>query len=101
MFERSKTILQKGFDEYKMYNLAESDNILDFIPVEGGKDLCGVYLKRDIIVPLTETEKENIKISLDLPEIIKKDTPKDSEIGFIKIYCQKNLLFTEKIYTIV
>nr|MBO4517790.1 D-alanyl-D-alanine carboxypeptidase [Clostridia bacterium] len=101
MFERSKTILQKGFDEYKMYNLAESDNILDFIPVEDGKDLRGIYLKRDVIVPLTEWERENIKTTLELPEMIKKDTPKDSEIGFIKIYCQNNLIFTEKIYTIV
>lgn len=101
MFERSKTILQKGFDEYQMYNLAESDNIIEFIPVEDTNNLCGVYLKRDVIVPLTKAEKDSVKITFELPEKIKKDTPKDSEIGFVKIYYQNNLIFTEKIYTIV
>ncbi len=101
MFERSKTILQKGFDDYKLYNLAESDNIIDFIPVEDSDALCGVYLKKDVVVPLTVAEKESIEIRFELPETVKHDTPKDTEIGFVKIYCQNNLIFTEKIYTIV
>lgn len=101
MFERSKTILQNGFDGYKLYNLAESDNIIDFIPIENSEDMCGVYLKQDVIVPLTETEMESVDVRYELPKIIKKGAPKDSEIGFLKIYCQNNLIFTAKIYTIV
>ena len=101
MFERSKTILQNGFDNYKMYNLVESDNIIDFIPTDGSKELRGVYVKQDVIVPLTESERDSVEIRLELPETLKKDTPKDCEIGFIKIYSQNNLIFTEKVYTIV
>ncbi|MBP5466653.1 MAG: D-alanyl-D-alanine carboxypeptidase, partial [Clostridia bacterium] len=101
MFERSKTILQNGFDNYKLYNLAESDNILDFIPIENSDELCGVYLKKDVIVPLNLSERETVEIRFELPEKIKQDTLKDTEIGFVKIYCQNNLIFTEKVYTII
>lgn len=101
MFERSKTILQNCFDGFKLYPLVESDNIIGFIPVEESEELCGVYIKGDINVPLTAWEKENAEIRFELPEIIKKDTAKDTEIGFVKIYCQNNLIFSAKIYTIV
>ena len=101
MFERSKTILQRGFDEYSLYKLAESDHIVDFIPIENSEEVRGVYIKNDIVLPLTAAEKESLKIVYDLPEILSADTPKDAEIGFIKIYCENNLIFAEKIYTIV
>ena len=100
MFECSKTILQQGFDNFSLYKLIESDNIVDFIPVENSDEVRGVYIKNDIVLPLTDFEKENIEIVYDLPKTINANTAKDSEIGFIKIYCKNNLIFTEKIYTI-
>ncbi len=101
MFERSKSILQDAFDTFDMHELVKSENIIDFIPVENSDDLCGVYIKKDIVLPLNKSETENVKIVYELPEIIKNGTIKDTEIGFVKIYCQNNLIFTEKIYTIV
>ena len=101
MFERSKTILQQCFDDYKIYPLVESDNIVDFIPIENSDELCGVYIKSDVIVPLNDYEIKHCEIIYDLLEFIKEGTPKDSEIGFIKIYCQNNLIFSAKVYTIV
>ena len=101
MFERSKTILQNAFDAYKMYDLIESDNIIDFIPMENSDLKCGVYIKEDVVLPLKESERENLEIVYELPETVKIGTPKDAEIGLIKIYSKNNLIFTEKIYTIV
>lgn len=101
MFERSKTILQNAFDVYKMYDLIESDNVIDFIPMENSDIKCGVYIKEDVILPLNESEKEDLEIIYELPDFVKIGTPKDAEIGLIKIYSKNNLIFTEKIYTIV
>ena len=101
MFERSKTLLQSCFDEYKMYPLAESDYIVDFIPVENSDELRGVYIENDIKIPLNKLEYKNTEIVFELPDFIKNGTPKDTEIGLIKIYCQNNLIFSAKIYTIV
>jgi len=100
MFERSKSLLTECFKGYNMTKLFESDNIVDFIKTDNGKD-CGVYIKKDIVVPLKESEKNNIEIKLDLPEILKAPIKKDSAVGKIKIYSQNNLIFEENLYTII
>ncbi len=99
MFEKSKTLLSTAFDNYKNYKIVESDHIVDFIDVDGVK--CGVYVKNDVILPLTKFEYENLEIKLDFPKKIIKSIKKDQEIGNVKIYCQNNLLFTEKLYSIL
>lgn len=99
MFERSKTLMTECFNKYKNYKLFESDDIVDFIKTDS--EDCGLYIKNDIIVPLTETEFENIKIIYDYPNFIEKPFKKDTEIGFIKIYAENNLIFLEKVYTII
>lgn len=99
MFERSKTLMTECFNKYKNYKLFESDHIVDFIKTDS--EDCGLYIKNDIIVPLTETEFENIKIIYDYPNFIEKPFKKDTEIGFIKIYIENNLIFSEKVYTII
>lgn len=101
MFERSKILLQNGFDDYKLYNLVESDNIIAFIPTENPEEKRGVYIKEDVIVPLTESEIKNVEIKYELPEIISNTLKKDEEVGFVKIYCKNNLIFSQKVYTIV
>ncbi|MBO4251481.1 MAG: D-alanyl-D-alanine carboxypeptidase [Clostridia bacterium] len=101
MFERSKSILQTALDGYKMYNLVESDNIIAFIPIKNTDEKRGVYIKNDLIVPLTEDEYRCVEIKYELPDSIKSDLGKDREIGFIKIYCKNNLIFSQKVYTIV
>ncbi len=100
MFEVSKTLLTNAFEQYTNYKIMESDNIIKFIDCEGGGKI-GVCIKKDIILPLTKEEKENIKIILDLPNKLKKVDKNHKEIGNVKIYCKNNLLFEEKIYTIV
>ncbi len=100
MFERSKELLNEKFEQYKMFKLFESDHIIDFVKVVDSDKTCGVYIKSDITVPLTENEHENLNIVYGYPKIIEKNTKKDSEVGTIKIYYKNNLLFQEKVYTI-
>ena len=100
MFEVSKTLLTNAFKDYKNYKIMESDNILKFIDTENGEKI-GVFIKNDIILPLTKYEKENIEIMIDVPDILTNKDKNQKEIGKVKIYCQNNLLFEEKIYTII
>lgn len=101
MFEKSKKLLTESFNDYKNYKLTESDHIVAFAEIEQSVQKCGLYIKDDIILPLTEKEFSEIKLELDYPEILKKGIKKDTEIGFVKIYCSNNLIFKEKIYTII
>lgn len=99
MFEKSKTLLSSAFNNYQNYKIMESDNIVKFIDIDGIK--CGICINKDIVLPLTQFEKDNLEIKLDIIKNLKKPIKKDQEIGYVKIYCKNNLLFTEKIYTIL
>jgi D-alanyl-D-alanine carboxypeptidase (penicillin-binding protein 5/6) len=101
MFERSKELLKNCFSEFKYYKLFESDHIIDFLPVENSSVKCGIYIKNDVVVPLNKTESESLEIQYDYPKIMHLPIKKDTEIGSIKICCKNNLIFTEKIYTII
>lgn len=100
MFERSKTLLNKSLDNYKNYKVIDKSEILKFIDVKNGEK-CGVSVKNDVILPLTTQERENISIKIETPQTLNKPIKKNKEIGVVKIYCKNNLLFTEKIYTIL
>ena len=99
MFEKSKILLTNALNEYKNYKIVESDYILKFIEFNGKK--YGTYIKNDIVLPLTKSEKENLNIKVEIENTLEKPIKKDQEIGYVKIYYQNNLLFTEKIYTIL
>ncbi len=101
MFEQSKMLFNNAFSQYKQVKLVESDNILGFVKVENSNIRCGVVVKNDVTLPLSQTELNEINIVYDYPETIGKNTKKDQEIGNIKIYLKNNLIFTEKIYTII
>ena len=101
MWEDSKTLLSNSFNNYKNYLLLNSNDILKFINIENSNDKCGVYVRHNVILPLTEAEFNSLNIEFDLPNTIKKNIKKDTNIGEVKIYSKNNLLFTEKIYTII
>lgn len=99
MFEKSKNLLNDTYNNYVRHNLVESDNILTFIPTTNGEKI-GVYIKNDIVLPLTDDEYRKTNICYEIPEILSDNVKKDEEIGFVKIYIENNLIFSEKIYTI-
>ncbi len=101
MFERSKSLLTDIFNKFFNYKVIESDYIIDFLEVENSEQKCGVYIKKDIYVPISEDEVQNINIVYNYPKKLKKGVKKDTEIGFVEIYCSNNLIFKEKIYTII
>lgn len=101
MFERSKTLFTDCFNEYKLYKIIESDEIIGFIPINNLEKTCPVKLKDDIYLPLTEKERESIEIKVNLPKVINYDIKSDIEIGDLQIFTQNNLIFKKKIYTIV
>jgi D-alanyl-D-alanine carboxypeptidase (penicillin-binding protein 5/6) len=98
MFEKSKSLINNVYENYNLTKIIESDNIIDFIDINGKK--TPIHIKNDIVLPLKQGEKDDLKILYDYPKTIKNETENDTEIGFVKIYLKNNLLFTEKIYTI-
>ncbi len=100
MFERSKELINECFNDYKLYKIIESDNFIGFVKDEKNQ-LIGLYIKNDVILPLSNYEKDNLKIVYDYPKFINNNQKNDDEFGSIKFYIKNNLIFEEKIYTIL
>lgn len=101
MFERSKQLLTDCFDEYSNEKIIEADDIIDFIAIRGSDKKCGIYIKKDLYLPLSKTEKENFYVVYDYPNVLVPPIEKDQTVGYLKIYCENNLLFSEKVYNII
>ena len=71
------------------------------LPVrDGRKDNVKISTKESFIYPLSEWEKNNLKIEYNLVDHVDAPLKKGSEVGEIKIFLGKDLLFSEKVYTI-
>lgn len=99
MFEKSKNLLTNCFNNYKNYKLVESDFIVGFAECDNTN--IALTIKNDVILPLTKEEFDSVNIVYDYPKVIKNCEITDKEVGFVKIYYKNNLIFKEKIYTIL
>ena len=101
MFEESETLLNACANTYKLYDLTELYDYKKLLPVrDGRKDNVKISTKESFIYPLSEWEKNNLKIEYNLVEHVDAPLKKGSEVGEIKIFLGKDLLFSEKVYTI-
>ncbi len=100
MFSRSKELLSGSFDKYNNYFLVESDNIIGFTS-DNSRENIPLYIKNDIYLPLTEAEYKSLRIVYDYPDKLDKELKSDDCVGFIRFFIENNLIFSEKIYTII
>ncbi len=101
MFERSKELLNEYLTTYSLKTLFKKKEIVKFLDVEEQGNKCGLYIKNDVKVPLSKDEENNLKTIINTPKTLRKGIKKDTEIGLIEIYALNNLIFKEKIYTII
>ena len=68
--------------------------------VNGSKVSAKIDTKEKFVYPLTEQEKEKLKIIYDYRHVVDAPLKKGTAIGVVQTFLGKNLLFSEKIYTI-
>lgn len=101
MFERSVDLFNEAFSNYKNVLIFEKDRAVGSIRVEKSKIYLPVYVSRDVRYPLTKEELKNIEIVENFSEIKKIPVAFEKECGTIKIFLEKQLLFDEKVFTII
>ena len=99
MFEKSKELLTEKFNSYKNVKIVESDNVIGFTTFNN--ENIPLIVKEDVVLPLNSSEKEKIMVEYDYPATINEIEDLQKEIGLVKIYCENNLIFEQKIYTIL
>ena len=101
MFEESAVLLENAFNDYKLYDLTKGYKIPNEIVVDDGRsEKVMIGTGGSFYYPLKADELEKIKYEYFIDEKVQAPVSKGDEIGQIKIFLDKNLLFSEKIFTI-
>ena len=100
MFEESAKLIDQAFSEYHMFDLTNGYSFNKQIPVNEGRDN---FVKIDsydkVYYPLKDSELAKVSYEYKIMQSIDAPVTKGSEVGEIKIYIDKNLHFSQKIYT--
>lgn len=105
MWEDSKMLMQKIFDNYVSVNFGDKNNCnwsipLDSIDSETGKNnSIDISLKNSITFPMRKNQKINFTFKIIIDKILTPTVPKYAKIGKIFIYNDNCLLFEQEIIT--
>ncbi len=101
MWQKSSELLDSSFKDYSLKLVASKNDFIGFLDINGEEEKCGLYIKNDIAVPIKIEEESLLKIDYEHPKSISKPFKKDTAFGKVNIYVSNNLIFSEKIYTII
>ncbi len=100
MFEECSSLMERGFSEYKLFDLAYDYQLPKTIKVENGREEeVEIYTKGHYFYPLRDDELNKINYKYNLTSSIEAPLKADTEIGEVEIYIDKDLHFSEKIFT--
>ena len=101
MFQESADLLTECSEKYKLYDITSMYDFKHEIEVvNGSKVSAKIDTKEKFFYPLTEQEKEKLKIIYDYRHVVEAPLKKGTAIGVVQTFLGNNLLFSEKIYTI-
>ncbi len=81
----SRSLLDYGFNNYKLYKLAEQGEIYARIPVYRGiAGYVALKAERDIILPLNREEAKSINVREHVPDVLNAPVYAGAETGYVE-----------------
>ncbi len=100
MFEESSRLIELAFKEYQQETILQPYNYISNITVNNGNiENVKVYSMKGFKYPLKDGEKSKINIETELESELTAPIEKEKIVGKIKVYYEKDLIFSENIYT--
>ena len=100
MFDECANLINKAFEEYKMTTLLKKGEIENALLPIKKKQNFPILLKNDINLPINEDEMQKIYMRVVIRNDLKTPITESELIGKVEIYKEKDLIFSDKIYTI-
>lgn len=101
MFEESIELINKVFNEYKMYKILPPYKFITDVSVEDGKsNSLRLYNKNGFNVVAKEKDIDRYSVVYDYSKTIKAPVSKDQKLGKVEIYFDKTLIFSEDLCSI-
>lgn len=100
MFERSESLLELAFSEYKLYDLVGENSVAQ-ASVSGGKgDIAELAPEHKFAYPLKKDEPERLEIKVSEVKNLVAPVKNGTKNGKIEVFLDKQLLFSDNLFTI-
>lgn len=97
-FNNTYTLMDFGFENYSYYTIYEKDQLIKQINVlNGKKEKLPLITLNDFIYPISEEEKDKLKISLSYADEVEAPVLSGKEFGKVEVYFDGKLIRTEKL----
>ncbi len=94
-----KKMINYGYKDYQKYLLTEKDALMGTVAVTTGKDQeVQVKIDEEIILPLTQDEKDQVELKITLPNEQQAPILADVCIGKVEVVCGNDILKTVELY---
>ena len=87
-----KTMYNYGFENYKKYKILDKNKF----NIDSSYYPDRVYIKEDFYYPLTESEKEEVKVLVKLTKL--SNYKNNDEVGSVSVSIGKDEIYSEKVY---
>ena len=99
-FNDCYTLMNYGFENFKDYVIFDKDQYISKAPiVDGIKDYVPIVTKDSFLYPLREEELEQIKIHVNIVDILRAPITKGETVGNINVYLDGKLIHEEELIT--
>lgn len=100
-YEITQANFKNAYEKFSMVKLCEPKDFYYETDIDGGREKCKGYIKKDFIFPLSNNERKLIKTKIKPIKNLRAPLKIDEKIGFLEIYIENQLIFSQNIYTII
>lgn len=97
-YDRCKTLFSEAFENFYAVKIVDKSKF-DYVRFTKSGKPVKLEIREDFVYPLRRGEK--LRYEQNLPETLPSGIKNGEEAGEIKIYCSKQLIFSQKIYTLI
>ncbi|MFZ5965807.1 MAG: serine hydrolase [Bacillota bacterium] len=98
-FQDSYNLLDDAFSKYSPLEITLKDRIVEKVVVKDGKKPeTGVISREDVIIPVTEEEKNKTAVIKNIPKIVNAPISRKLKVGDLKVFVDNKLIYTTDLY---
>ena len=101
MYERCEELLNECFAKYSLRHIFDKNSYSARLDTDLAWKKCTVCCEKDAYYPLSENEAQSIRTEIKLPSVLSLPVKKGQAVGDLNIYLQNQLIFSQKIVSIM
>lgn len=87
-FNDNYKLMDYGFENFKPYTVYDNNQLIKKVNIKDGNKIIYALADNALVYPLSDKERKDIKIKLDIDKSLKFPIEKNQKIGVIETYLE-------------